>query len=61
MEQSIARDTTKGRISFRHKSGRQLESVVLRTFAFFSSIVTGTVVGATVGLVAWMIERVRRT
>ena len=37
-----------------------LESVVFRTFAFFSSIVTGTVVGATVGLVAWVIEHVRR-
>lgn len=38
-----------------------LESVVLRIFAFFSSIVTGTVVGAMVGLVALVIERVRRT
>lgn len=40
--------------------GPGLELVILRTFAFFSSIVTGTVVGATVGLVAWLIERVRR-
>ena len=38
-----------------------LESVVVRTFAFFSSIITGTIVGVIVGLVAWVIERVRRT
>ncbi len=38
-----------------------LESVALRTFTFFSSIVTGTVVGTIVGLVGWVIERVRRT
>jgi hypothetical protein len=37
-----------------------LESVVVRIFAFFSSIITGTIVGAIVGLVAWVIERVRR-
>jgi hypothetical protein len=38
-----------------------LEAVVFRTSAFFSSIFTGTMVGAVVGIVAWMIERMRRT
>jgi hypothetical protein len=37
-----------------------LEAVVLRTSAFFSSLVTGTVLGAIVGAIAWMIERARR-
>jgi hypothetical protein len=37
-----------------------LESVVVRIFAFFSSIITGTIVVAIVGLVVWVIERVRR-
>lgn len=37
-----------------------VESIVFRASAFFSSIVTGTVVGAIVGLVASVIERVRR-
>ena len=37
-----------------------LESVVLRTFTFLGSIVTGTVVGAIIGLVAWVIKRVPR-
>ena len=34
--------------------------VIFRTTAFFSSLVAGTFVGALVGLVAWVIERVRR-
>ncbi len=38
-----------------------LESVIVRIFAFFSSIITGTLVGVIVGLVAWVIERVRRS
>jgi len=37
-----------------------LEVVVFRTSAFLSSIVTGTILGAVVGAVAWTIERVRR-
>lgn len=37
-----------------------LEAVVFRVSAFFSSVITGTVVGAIVGIVAWTIERVRR-
>jgi hypothetical protein len=37
-----------------------LEAVLFRTSAFFSSIVTGTILGAVVGLVAWAIERLRR-
>jgi hypothetical protein len=37
-----------------------LEAVVLRTSAFFSSLVTGTVLGAIVGFGALAIERVRR-
>jgi hypothetical protein len=37
-----------------------LEAVIFRTSAFFSSIVTGTVMGAVVGAIAWVIERVRR-
>ena len=36
------------------------EAVVFRVSAFFSSIATGTVLGAIAGAVAWMIERVRR-
>jgi hypothetical protein len=36
------------------------EMVIFRTAAFFSSLVTGTCVGAVVGLVAWVIERVRQ-
>jgi hypothetical protein len=36
------------------------EVVVFRVSAFFSSLVTGTMVGALTGAVAWMIERVRR-
>ena len=38
-----------------------LEAVIFRTSAFFSSLVTGTVLGAIVGAVAWVIERLRRT
>jgi hypothetical protein len=34
-----------------------LEAVVFRMSAFFSSLMTGTLVGAVVGLVAWAIER----
>jgi hypothetical protein len=34
-----------------------LEAIVFRTSAFFSSLMTGTLVGAVVGLVAWAIER----
>jgi hypothetical protein len=37
-----------------------LEAVVVRTSAFFSSLVTGAVLGAIVGAIAWMIGRVRR-
>jgi hypothetical protein len=37
-----------------------LEADVLRTFAFLSSLVTGTVLGAIVGVIAWVIERARR-
>ncbi|HSL00342.1 MAG TPA: hypothetical protein VK869_08380 [Rubrobacteraceae bacterium] len=37
-----------------------LEAVVFRVSAFFSSLVTGTVLGAFVGAVAWVIERLRR-
>ncbi|HEX2183239.1 MAG TPA: hypothetical protein VHH10_13225 [Rubrobacteraceae bacterium] len=37
-----------------------LEAVVFRTSAFFSSLVTGAVLGAIVGTIAWMIGRVRR-
>ena len=37
-----------------------MEAVVFRTSAFLSSIVTGTILGAVVGAVAWTIERVRR-
>jgi hypothetical protein len=36
-----------------------LESVVFRISAFFSSIMTGTLVGVVVGAVAWAIERLR--
>jgi hypothetical protein len=36
-----------------------LEAVVFRTSAFFSSLVTGTVFGAIIGAIAWVIERVR--
>ena len=38
-----------------------LESLIVRGFAFFSSIVTGTLVGTVVGAVAWVIGRLRRT
>jgi len=34
-----------------------LEAVIFRTSAFFSSIVTGTAMGAVVGAIAWVIER----
>ncbi len=37
------------------------EVVVFRVSAFFSSLVTGTMVGAVTGAVAWAIERLRRT
>jgi hypothetical protein len=37
-----------------------LEAVIFRTSAFFSSIVTGTFLGAVVGAIAWVIERARR-
>ena len=37
-----------------------LEAVVFRASAFFSSLVTGTVLGAIIGAIAWVIERVRR-
>jgi hypothetical protein len=35
-----------------------VEGLVLRTFAFLSSLVTGTAVGAATGAVAWVIARV---
>jgi hypothetical protein len=38
-----------------------LEAVVFRASAFFSSLMTGTLVGAVVGFVASVIERLRRT
>jgi hypothetical protein len=38
-----------------------LEEVLFRVSAFVSSVVTGTVLGAIVGFVAWAIERLRRT
>ena len=38
-----------------------LEAVVFRASAFFSSLVTGTMVGAVTGAVAWAIARLRRT
>jgi hypothetical protein len=38
-----------------------VEAVVFRVSAFFSSIVTGTMVGAVTGAVALAIERLRRT
>jgi hypothetical protein len=34
-----------------------LEAIVFRTSAFFSSLMTATLVGSVVGLVAWAIER----
>src|SRR3712207_4796621 len=37
------------------------EAAVFRVSAFFSSLVTGTMVGAVTGAVAWAIERLRRT
>jgi hypothetical protein len=37
-----------------------MEAVVFRVSAFFSSLATGTVLGAVVGAVAWVIERLRR-
>jgi hypothetical protein len=37
-----------------------LEVPIVRGFAFLSSLVTGTFVGAVVGVVAWTIERLRR-
>jgi hypothetical protein len=38
-----------------------LEALVLRAASIPSSIVTGAVLGAAAGALAWMIERVRRT
>ena len=37
------------------------EAAVFRVSAFFSSLVTGTMVGAAAGAVAWAIARLRRT
>ena len=37
------------------------EAAVFRAFALFSSLVTGTMVGALTGAVAWAIRRPRRT
>jgi len=37
------------------------EAAAFRVSAFFSSLVTGTMVGAAAGAVAWAIERLRRT
>lgn len=34
-----------------------LEAIVFRTSAFFSSLMTATLVGSVVGLVVWAIER----
>ena len=38
-----------------------VEAAVFRVSAFFSSLVTGTMVGAVTGAVAWAISRLRRT
>jgi len=38
-----------------------LEATVFRVSAFFSSLLTGTLVGAATGAVAWAISRPRRT
>ena len=38
-----------------------VEAAVFRVFAVFSSLVTGTLVGAVTGAVAWAIGRLRRT
>ena len=38
-----------------------VETAVFRVSAFFSSLLTGTVVGALTGVVAWAIRRLRRT
>jgi hypothetical protein len=38
-----------------------MEAFLFRTSAFFSSLVTGTLVGAVAGAVAWAIERLRRS
>jgi hypothetical protein len=40
--------------------GPGLEAVVFRTSAFLSSLVTGTLMGAVVGVLAWVIQRLRR-
>jgi hypothetical protein len=37
-----------------------LELVIFRISAFFSSVATGTILGAIVGAIAWVIERTRR-
>ena len=38
-----------------------VEATVFRVSAFFSSLLTGTMVGAVTGAVAWTISRLRRT
>ena len=38
-----------------------VEAVVFRVSAFFSSLVTGTMVGALTGVVAWAVARLSRT
>ena len=38
-----------------------LEAAIFRASAFFGGLVTGTVLGAIVGVVAWTIERLWRT
>ena len=38
-----------------------VEATVFRVSAFFSSLVTGTIVGALTGVVAWAISRLSRT
>jgi hypothetical protein len=38
----------------------EVEALLFRVSAFFSSLATGTVLGAVVGAVAWAIERLRR-
>ena len=42
-----------------HALDPNAEAIVLRVAAFFSSVITGTLVGAIIGTLAWAIGRVR--
>jgi hypothetical protein len=58
------RTTAARRVSVAHLEGvlaPGVEAVVFRLSAFFSSLVTGTLVGAVAGAVAWAIKRLRQT